>query len=63
MEAKGLTTEQLQQKIHDYLADGYILNPQVKVTIEEYNSKKVYVLGEFIDKGVILFTVPPLFLN
>lgn len=51
MNVKGLTTEQVQHKIQARLADGYLVNPQVTVTVKEYNSQKVYVLGEVNKPG------------
>jgi polysaccharide export outer membrane protein len=33
------------------LAGGYIVNPQVTVTVEEYKSQKVFVLGEVQNPG------------
>ncbi|MEW5802925.1 MAG: SLBB domain-containing protein [bacterium] len=43
---KGFTCEQIRQAIHNNLADKYIVNPQIDVKIIEYNSAKIYVLGE-----------------
>jgi polysaccharide export outer membrane protein len=48
---EGYTCEQLQQTIRARLADGYLINPQVTVTVKEYNSKKIYVLGEVNKAG------------
>ncbi len=36
----SLTVPGISQKITELLADGYIVNPQVNVFIEEYRSKK-----------------------
>lgn len=56
METEGYTVENLQQKIRTCLADGYLVNPQVTVTVKEYNSKKVYVLGEVTKPGYYPFS-------
>jgi polysaccharide export outer membrane protein len=41
----NLSTPGISKEITDLLADGYIINPQVNVFIEEYRSKKVVILG------------------
>jgi polysaccharide export outer membrane protein len=56
MKVNGYTAEQLQQDIRSRLADGYLVNPQVTVTVKEYNSKKVYVLGEVNKPGYYPFS-------
>lgn len=49
----GLTTVQAQQRIADRLRDGIIRKPEVSVFIQEYRSKKVTALGEFVKPGLI----------
>jgi polysaccharide export outer membrane protein len=44
--AVGLTVAQLGQKIAQLLEKDYLVNPQVLVSVAEYQSKKVVVLGE-----------------
>ena len=44
--AAGHGTRQLEGLLRDKLAHGFIRNPQVTVSVETYNSKKVYVVGE-----------------
>ena len=46
VKAGGLTVARLSELIEDKLADGYIINPQVSITISEYRSKKVSILGQ-----------------
>ncbi len=53
---KGLTSEQLQKIIRNNLADGYLVNPQVTVTVKAYNSQKIYVLGEVDKPGYYPFS-------
>ena len=49
----GLTTVEAQKKIADGLRVGYIKKPEVSVFIQEYKSKKVTTLGEFVKPGLI----------
>ena len=56
MKVEGYTAEQIQQVIRSRLADGYLVSPQVTVTVKEYNSKKVYVLGEVNKPGYYPFS-------
>jgi len=46
VQAGGLSVEQLEKEITDRLSRKYIVNPQVSVTVKEFKSKKVMVLGE-----------------
>jgi len=50
--AAGLTCNQLSEILAQGLIKGYINEPQVSVVVVEYNSKKVYVLGEVRRPGV-----------
>jgi len=45
----GLTTTEIETLIKTRLQDGFIRDPSVTVFVKEYNSKKVFVLGE-VDK-------------
>lgn len=47
---KGLNEKEVQEKIRDLLADGFIVNPQVSVLVEEYKDF-VYVTGEVKKPG------------
>ncbi|MBI2876934.1 MAG: polysaccharide biosynthesis/export family protein [Candidatus Tectomicrobia bacterium] len=49
--ADGLTILELEKEIARHLADGYLINPHVTILIEEYKSKKVFVLGEVGGSG------------
>lgn len=42
----GLQGSVVADKINGCLAAGYLKKPQVSIYVKEYNSKKVYVLGE-----------------
>lgn len=48
-----LTIPQVTEKISKQLADGYIINPQVNVFVENFKSKKVAVLGHVNKPGLI----------
>jgi polysaccharide export outer membrane protein len=56
IKAAGFTTEQVQKKITRRLADGYLIKPQVTVTITEYRSKQVNILGEVKNPGTYPYT-------
>ena len=58
VKVKGLTIPQIASKISSQLADGYIVNPQVSVFIEEYRSRKVLLIGEVIRPGPYELTGP-----
>mgnify|MGYP006267600315 CR=1 FL=1 len=48
----GLTTSQISQKVTDLLADGYIVDPQVSVFVEEFKSRKIIIMGQVNRPGV-----------
>jgi polysaccharide export outer membrane protein len=52
VEVKGLTLSQISQKISVLLADGYIVDPQVNIFIQEFRSNKVFVMGEVNRPGL-----------
>lgn len=43
---KGRTPSQISGIIESKLSDGYIINPQVSVSLSEYRSRKATILGE-----------------
>lgn len=45
MEVAGLTAAQVEQKIEDLLKQGYLVNPQISISILEFRSSEIYVLG------------------
>jgi polysaccharide export outer membrane protein len=60
----GLTTEEAAERIAARLADGYLVNPQVSVFVEEYRKVKGIVIGEVarpglyeLEKGTALFAL------
>lgn len=52
LSAAGLTTGDLQKTIQERLAQGYVKNPQVSVSVKEYNSKKILVFGQVGSPGL-----------
>ena len=51
VKAGGLSIEQLEKEIKERLSGKYIIDPQVSVTVKEYKSKRVFVLGEIGGTG------------
>jgi polysaccharide biosynthesis/export protein len=51
VKAGDLTPKELERKITTLLAQGYVRNPQVTVTVQEYRSKTVFVVGEVSRPG------------
>lgn len=50
------TTKAIQEEIQARLADGYLKDPIVAVTVVEINSRKLLVLGQVPKPGTIKFT-------
>jgi polysaccharide export outer membrane protein len=48
---EGLSAGQVAELIRRKLADGFIRNPYVTVTIQQFNSKKIFVLGQVARPG------------
>lgn len=44
--AGDLSVRQFEQALSERLADGYFKNPAVTVTVVEYNSRRVFIIGE-----------------
>jgi len=47
----GKATNDITDDLVKRLKDGYIKNPQVSILVKEYNSKKVFVLGQVVKPG------------
>ena len=56
IEVKGQTLQEITQKIAACLADGYVVNPQVNIFIQEFRSKKAFIMGEVKKPG--LYVLP-----
>ena len=51
VKAADLTPKELERKITTLLAQGFVRNPQVSVSVQEYRSKTVFVVGEVSRPG------------
>jgi protein involved in polysaccharide export with SLBB domain len=57
IKVNGLEPRQISEKIRDQLVLAkFLVKPQVQVKIKQFNSKKVYVLGQVTKPGPIPFT-------
>ena len=63
VEVQGESVNAITNKITSLLADGYLVNPQVNIFVEEYRSKKVVVLGNVRTPGLIELSGPTNFLE
>jgi len=52
VDVQGLTLPQISQKIAGLLSDGYIVDPQVNIFIQEFRSKKAFIMGEVSKPGL-----------
>ncbi|MEY3012364.1 MAG: hypothetical protein RIT45_1099 [Pseudomonadota bacterium] len=53
---EGLTAAALARRLSERLANGFVRNPQVIVSIAALNSKKIYVLGKVSKPGKFQYT-------
>ncbi len=53
VQVDGKTIPDVTKEITRLLADGYIINPQVNIFIEEYRSKKAIILGQIAKPGIV----------
>jgi polysaccharide export outer membrane protein len=51
VKAGGLTLRQIEQALRTQLSDGFFKNPQVSVSVEQYRSQRVFVVGEVRTPG------------
>jgi polysaccharide export outer membrane protein len=56
VKAAGLPLEQIERDIRDRLADGYVVNPQVAISVTQFKSQRVFVIGEVKLPGVVPLT-------
>ena len=52
----GLTMQAVENHVRDSLAKGYLKNPQVGVSVEEFRSQQVFIVGEVRQPGILQFT-------
>lgn len=63
VEITGMTVNQVGDTIAKLLADGYIVNPQVSVFIQEFRSQKVTIMGQVVKPGLYELSGPTSFLE
>ena len=56
VDAKGKTAREAQEEIRARLADGYLKDPVVSLTVVEINSLKCSVFGQVAESGSVKFT-------
>ena len=56
IEARGLSVQELTDALVSALGSAYLVNPQVSVRVDVYNSQPVRVLGSVNKPGVIYLT-------
>lgn len=52
LQIEGISVSQAGERVAGALADGYIVNPQVAVFVEEFRSRKVIVMGQVKNPGL-----------
>jgi len=52
----GLSVQAIENDLRDRLAKGYLKNPQVGVTVDQYRSQQIFVIGEVRQPGSLQFT-------
>jgi polysaccharide export outer membrane protein len=50
--ATGKSTQDLEKEMAAKLGDGYLVKPQITISVKEYNSQKVFVMGEVNKPGL-----------
>lgn len=53
---EGLTPSEIAEELRRRLQDGFLRDPSVSVFVKEYNSKKIFVLGEVQRPGTFAYT-------
>jgi polysaccharide biosynthesis/export protein len=56
VKASGLSTQELEKEMAARLGDGYIIKPQITVTVKEFRSQKAYVMGQVEKPGIYPIT-------
>ena len=56
VKAGGLTAQQLQAELTKKLANGYFVKPQLNVTVAQYHSQQIYIVGEVRTPGPYTLT-------
>ena len=56
VQVAGLTPASVETRLRDLLGRDYLVNPQVSVSVQEYRSQRVFVLGEVEKPGTYALT-------
>jgi polysaccharide biosynthesis/export protein len=56
VKVNGMTVREVEVMLIKRLADGYLRNPQVSVSIDQYRSKRVFVMGDVRTPGTYQLT-------
>ncbi len=56
VKAGGMTLRGFESDLRKKLADGYFKNPQVTVSVEQYRSQRIFVMGEVRTPGPVALT-------
>lgn len=56
VKAVGKSTQDLEKEMAERLGDGYLVNPQITITVKEYKSQKVFLMGQFERPGTYPIT-------
>ena len=56
VKVSGLTARRIEEAVTKRLLDGYLKNPQVSVSVEQYKSQRVFVQGEVRQPGVYVLS-------
>src|SRR5215212_513634 len=54
--AGGLNIRAVEDKVRQGLAAGFLADPQVSVTVDQYRSQQIFVIGEVRQPGSLQFT-------
>jgi polysaccharide export outer membrane protein len=54
--AGGLSIRAVEDKVRQGLADGFLKDPQITATVDQYRSQQIFVMGEVKQPGPLQFT-------
>jgi polysaccharide export outer membrane protein len=58
LQAGGLSVQAVENDVRDRLAKGYLKDPQVGVSVDQFRSQQIFVMGEVRTPGTLQFTGP-----
>ncbi len=56
LKAGGLSLQAVEDEVRDRLAERYLKNPQVAVSVDQYRSQQIFVMGEVRQPSTLQFT-------